>query len=224
VVNESPATAALGLKATPNLAEAVAVARDIEILRYAGGKLHFNKISTAESVVLIQKAKKDGLQITASVAAHHLVCTDDNLENFDTNYKVNPPLRTHTDRLALVQALTDGTIDCVCSDHTPHETDAKHCAFELASDGIIGLETAYALLNSLQKLSTEQVVAVLCTNPRRILNQALPPIAAQQQANLTLFDPHCRWVFAQTDIASRSSNTPFVGSAFVGKVIKTFYA
>ena len=219
MVNESLTTNALGLRGAPNIAESIAIARDIELLRYTGGRLHFDKISTIQGVELIQKAKNEGLNVTASTTAHHLMLTDKSLQNFDTNYKVQPPLRTKTDQNALLNAIKNGVIDCVCSDHTPHEKDAKFCEFELADYGMIGLETVFSVLNSLNVLDISTIVNLLCAQPRHILKQAQPTFEVGAAANFTLFDPKLNYTFSEQHIGSKSKNTPFLGHEFTGKVI-----
>jgi dihydroorotase len=216
-VNESEVSVRMGMKGITNLSEYATVQRDIEILRYTGGNLHLVGISTKESVALIRKAKADGLQITASVFVHHLISDESKLKTFDSNYKVFPPLRTLTDQDALIEGLKDGTIDCISTQHTPLNIDEKNVEFEVANFGIIGLETAFGLLN--QKLETiiskEKLVELLSSNPSKIIKQ-------KNNASLVFLDFNQEWVFAEKDIRSKSKNTPYIGHTMKGKVKAVF--
>lgn len=216
-VNESEVSVRMGMKGITNLSEYATVQRDIEILRYTGGNLHLVGISTKESVALIRKAKADGLQITASVFVHHLISDESKLKTFDSNYKVFPPLRTLADQDALIEGLKDGTIDCISTQHTPLNIDEKNVEFEVANFGIIGLETAFGLLN--QKLETiiskEKLVELLSSNPSKIIKQKI-------NASLVFLDFNQEWVFAEKDIRSKSKNTPYIGHTMKGKVKAVF--
>jgi dihydroorotase len=216
-VNESEVSVRMGMKGITNLSEYATVQRDIEILRYTGGNLHLVGISTKESVALIRKAKADGLQITASVFVHHLISDESKLKTFDSNYKVFPPLRTLADQDALIEGLKDGTIDCISTQHTPLNIDEKNVEFEVANFGIIGLETAFGLLN--QKLETiiskEKLVELLSSNPSKIIKQ-------KNNASLVFLDFNQEWVFAEKDIRSKSKNTPYIGHTMKGKVKAVF--
>lgn len=221
LVNESSSTAMLGLRQSPVLAEQVMVARDISLLEYTGGRLHFSTISSAESVRLIRQAKAKGLRLTCEVAAHQLALDDSHLTSYDSHFKVMPPLRTAEDIRELSRGLKDGTIDAICSDHRPEDIEQKNKEFDLAAFGIIGLETAYAASNSALrgKLETEEVIALLAVKPREILGIEVPVIKTGAMANITLFDPDKVWRFEEADIRSRSANTPFIGNEFVGKAL-----
>jgi dihydroorotase len=168
-------------------------------------------------VALIRKAKADGLQITASVFVHHLISDESKLKTFDSNYKVFPPLRTLADQDALIEGLKDGTIDCISTQHTPLNIDEKNVEFEVANFGIIGLETAFGLLN--QKLETiiskEKLVELLSSNPSKIIKQ-------KNNASLVFLDFNQEWVFAEKDIRSKSKNTPYIGHTMKGKVKAVF--
>lgn len=220
-VHEGETSTKLGLKGIPALAEELVVSRNIEIAEYCDAPLHFNCISTKKSVELIKNAKAKGLKITADVAAHQLFLDDSYLESFDSNYKVLPPLRTREHIDALIGGLSDGTIDAICSDHTPQDIESKQKEFDHAAFGIIGLESAYACINTAAKgkLKQEQIVEKLALSPRKILNLNIPEIKEGADANLTLFDPDAKWTFTEKDIKSKSKNTPFVGTTFTGKVI-----
>jgi dihydroorotase len=218
-MNEGVTSTKLGLKGIPALAEEIMLARNIQLLEYTEGKLHIASVSTAQAVALIRQAKAKGLNISASVNTHHLVLNDEALMEFDSNLKVNPPLRTNADREALKKGLADGTLDVLVSDHSPEDTENKDLEFDLAAFGMLGLETAYALANTYSGLNTEQLIQKMALNPRRLLGIPLPSIQEGQTANITLFDPALNWVFSAKDIRSKSRNTPFVGHRFKGKAL-----
>lgn len=214
IVNEELTSTSLGLKGSPNLAEAMQVARDLFLLEYAGGKLHIPTISTAESVALIREAKQKKLDVTCSVAIHNLCLTDAVLEEFDTNYKVNPPLRIQKDLEALIEGLKDGTIDMVTSDHNPMTIEDKKVEFDHASFGTIGLESAFGALNTL--FTTKKTIQLLTKGKSRF-GQSNTSIEEGQMANLTLFNPDIKYAFAETDIVSKSKNSAFLGLELKGK-------
>ena len=214
IVNEELTSTSLGLKGSPNLAEAMQVARDLFLLEYAGGKLHIPTISTAESVALIREAKQKKLDVTCSVAIHNLCLTDTVLEEFDTNYKVNPPLRIQKDIDALIEGLKDGTIDMVTSDHNPMTIEDKKVEFDHASFGTIGLESAFGALNTL--FSTKKTIQLLTKGKTRF-GQNNNTIEEGQIANITLFNPDIKYAFAETDIVSKSKNSAFLGQELKGK-------
>jgi dihydroorotase len=218
-MNEGVPATMLGMKGMPRMAESMMIMRDLRILEYTGGKIHFTCISTAESVELIRQAKKRGLQVTCDIAAHQIAFTDADLMQFDTNLKVNPPFRNQADVNALWAGLADGTIDAIVSDHHPLDVEVKNLEFDLASFGIIGLETAFAVLHTHNKqLSLDKIVSLLSEKPRQILGLEPVSIAENQPANLTVFDTETDWTFTNADIRSLSRNTPFIGQPFKGKV------
>lgn len=221
-VNESNNTTALGMKGIPAISELLPVSRDICLAEYTESRIHFSKISTKESVAAIRSARKKGIQVTASVAAHQLILDDSHLESFDSNFKVFPPLRSKEDIEALLEGLKDGSIDAIISDHQPEDIESKKCEFDNAEFGIIGLETAYAVANTTGALSTEILVDKLAIRPRKILNIASAGIAIGEKAELTLFDPEQEWVFTEKDIRSKSKNTPFLNKKLTGKVLGIF--
>ncbi len=194
------------------------IARDIELAAYHETAIHFSTISAAKSVQLIREAKAKGLAITCDVAAHQLVFTEDVLADFDSNYKVKPPLRTETDRQALLAGLKDGTIDAIVSQHTPHEIEFKALEFELAAFGIIGLQTLLPLALK-AGLKPAEIVKKLAVNPRKILGLNLPKLALGETADLVLFDPRARWIFDAASNQSKSANSPLMGQELTGKVI-----
>ena len=186
IANEGENAMKLGLKGIPNLAEELQIARNLFLLEYAGGKLHVPTISTSKSVELIKAAKEKGLDVTCSVAVHHLVLTDNMLENFDTRFKIAPPLRTDSDRLALIAGVIDGTIDMITSDHNPIDIENKKMEFDLAKNGTIGLESAFGAL--LNVLPLEKIIQKLTLGKSRFItdNQI---INENKIANLTFFNP-----------------------------------
>lgn len=214
IVNEELTSTSLGLKGNPNLAEAMQVARDLFLLEYTEGKLHIPTISTAESVALIREAKNKKLDVTCSVAIHNLCLTDDVLVQFNTNYKVNPPLRIKKDVDALIEGLKDGTIDMVTSDHNPKTIEDKKVEFDHAAFGTIGLESAFGALNTV--VSTKKAIELLTQGKTRF-GQKINSINEGETANLTLFNPDLKYAFAESDIVSKSKNSAFLGQELKGK-------
>lgn len=220
-MHEGVMSTSLGLKGIPDISEELMVQRDIFLAEYTGSRVHLLNISTAGSVRLVKAAKAKGIDVTASVAAMNVACDDSHLHDFDSNFKVMPPLRTKTDMKALQKGLKDGTIDCITSNHTPLDAEAKNLEFPFAAFGAIGLETAFALCNThLQGvLTTGQIVEKLAIAPRKILDLPVPEIAEGAPAELTIFDPEKEWTFTEKDICSKSKNTPFADWDFRGKVL-----
>ncbi|RZK39687.1 MAG: dihydroorotase [Pedobacter sp.] len=216
-INESQNSILLGMKGLPALAEEMHIARDIYLATYHQAPLHINNISTAGSVTLVKKAKKDGLKISCDVAAHQLVFTEDSLNDFDSNYKVKPPLRTKNDVKALLAGLKDGTIDVVCSQHRPLEIEYKDVEFEQAHYGIIALQTVLPMVLT-AGLDANAVAEKLAINPRRVLGLEIPKILVGEVANFTVYDPAEKWVFGASNNASKSSNSPLFGKTLTGKV------
>jgi dihydroorotase len=215
VANEGIVSTRLGLKGIPNLAEELQVARNLFLLEYTGGKLHIPTISTAKSVALIQEAKAKGLNVSCSVAVHHLVLTDEKLEEFDTRFKVSPPLRTETDRLALLEGVKNGTIDMITSDHNPIDIEHKKMDFDTAKSGTISLESAFGALMTV--LPVETVIEKL-TAARTTFGIETPSITEGAKANLSLFNPEGKSTFTAEAIRSKSKNTAFIGTEIKGKV------
>ena len=216
VVNEHIEATRLGLKGIPALAEELMVARDLAVLEYAGGKLHIPTISTAKSVALIREAKAKGLDVSCSVAIHNLHFTDEVLENFNTNYKVLPPLRDTANVQALREALNEGVIDFVTSDHNPLDIELKFKEFDWAAFGTIGLENAFGILT--QYTSIERSIQLL-TSARKRFGIPSTPIIEGTSADMTLFTPEGSSVFTKNDILSASKNSAFIGETMKGKVI-----
>lgn len=212
----------LGLKGMPRIAEEIAVAKHLEILHYAGGRLHFARISTAKSVDLIRAAKKK-LKVTCDVAAYQPLLDDGLISDFDTNYKVNPPLRERADNEALIKGLKDGTIDVICSAHLPQDEESKNVEFDLADFGIISLQTMGSNLTELSKhVDWDVLIDKVTTGPRQVLGVDIPVIAEDTKANLTLFDPNRSWTLDQTTNHSRSRNSPWFGKEVKGKAAAVF--
>lgn len=218
-MHEGVTSTMLGLKGIPSLAEEVMIARNIYLAEYAGTPIHLMAVSTEKGIQLIRDAKSKGLDVTAAVHAYNLFWNDEVLFDFDTNYKVNPPLRGENDRKALLDAVADGTIDCITSGHSPEDIENKVVEFDLSAFGIIGLESAFALACSSDKFSAEQLVNAFSIQPRKIAGVEIPIIKAGEKANLTVFDPTAKWTFNTSDIFSKSKNTPLVGKELTGKVI-----
>lgn len=215
VMNENITSTTLGLKGNPSLAEALQVARDLYLLEYTGGKLHIPTISTAESVTLIRNAKQKKLDVTCSVAIHNLCLTDKELEDFDTHYKVLPPLRTQSDVDALIEGLKDGTIDMVTSDHNPITIEGKKVEFDYADYGTIGLESAFGALQTL--FSTKKTIQLLTRGKARF-NVEPSIIAEGNIADLTLFNPDKKYTFTTKNIYSSSKNSLFLEKELKGSV------
>lgn len=214
VANESAATTQLGLKGIPPLAEALQIARDLAILEYTGGKLHIPTISTEKAVQLVKEAKKKGLQVTCSVSINNLLFTDEVLETFNTNFKLNPPLRANKDQKALIKGVKEGIIDGVTSDHNPIDIENKRVEFDHALPDSIGLESCFGALGT--KLSVTESVASL-TRLKTTFNLKTPAIEEGNIANLSLFNPEIEWVFTETSIISSSKNAALLNKKLKGR-------
>ncbi|HEY1112921.1 MAG TPA: dihydroorotase [Chitinophagaceae bacterium] len=215
LMNEGVESTRLGLPGRPAIAEELMIARDIELVKYTGSRLHFTGISTAKSVELIRQAKSEGLDVTCSVTPYHLYFCDEDLREYDTNLKVNPPLRPAADRQALQQAVLDGTIDCIASHHLPQDIDNKVSEFEYAKYGMTGLQTAFAIVRTaVPRLTPERLVELFATAPRRIFGLAGGEINQGSRARMSFFAPDANWTFDTN--RSRSANSPFLGKAFTG--------
>ena len=226
-MNEGAVSAELGLAGWPAVAEEAIIARDVLLAEHVGSRLHVCHLSTAGSVEIVRWAKARGIQVTAEVTPHHLLLTDDTARSYDPIYKVNPPLRTSADVLALREALADGTIDIIATDHAPHPADSKDCEWSAASFGMIGLETALSIAQQVLvdsgRSNWSRVAEVLSAAPARIggLSEQGQGLVAGAVANLTLVDPNASRVIAGT--ASRSENNPFRGMTLPGVVKHTIY-
>jgi len=243
VMNEGWVSTRLGLKGIPASAEEVMVARDIALAEMTGGRLHIAHVSTAGSVALIQSAKERGIAVTAEVTPHHLTMTEErvmgqvwdnakatplSLSSYDTNAKVNPPLRTARDIEALITGLKEGVIDVIATDHAPHTDVDKMCEFALAAFGISGLETAlgsiFALVHS-GKIDLMTMISKLTSEPARILGKSeIGTLKIGAPADVTIFDPQAEWIVDPSAFASKGKNTPLTGQVLKGKVMATIVA
>ncbi len=221
LMNEGIVSTQLGLPGKPAIAEELMIARDIELVKYTGSKIHFTGISTKKGIELIKKAKADGLPVSFSVTPYHAFFCDEDLRGYDTNLKVNPPLRKREDMMAVRLAVLQDEADAIASHHIPQNADAKVCEFEYAKNGMIGLETLFGVMWSMMdsKTAIENLVEKLSVAPRKIFNMPIPEIKTGVTATLTLFNPGTEFVFTDKMIASKSRNTPFIGTSLKGKVI-----
>lgn len=216
-MNEGLMSTYLGMKGNPSLAEELMIARDLYLAEYNDARIHFSTISSVKSVDLIRKAKKAGVKVSCDVALHHLLFTENELEGFDSNFKVKPPLRTKKDQTALIGGLNDGTIDAIVTQHSPHEIEFKNVEFEIASYGIIGLQTALPVALK-AGLSLETIIEKMAIAPRNILGISIPELKTGNSANFILFNPEEEWVLNEESNRSKSSNSPFFGKKLIGKV------
>jgi len=228
-MNEGIISTKLGLQGIPAAAEEAALARDLALAELTGAKLHIAHVSTEGSMGLIRRAKEKGIRVSAEVTPHHLTLTEERVIGYDTNAKVNPPLRTIKDIEALIGGLNDNVIDIIATDHAPHTEADKLCEFALAEFGISGFETALGSLMSLVhdgKLNLYTLIAKLTYEPAKILGdkyQKLGTIALGSPADVTIFDPDKEWVVDTKDFASKGKNTPLNGSVLKGKVMATIF-
>lgn len=224
VVNEGILSTKLGLKGIPNISEFLTTYRDIEINNYSKGKIHLSYISTSESVKLIRKQKKSENNITCDVSIYNTFLDESKVDNFDTRFKLEPPLRTKKDIKEIIKGLNDSTIDIITSDHTPVDLENKKIEFDHADSGIIGLESFFGLLikNLGEHIDLETLIEKISVNPKQILKIDCPEIKVGEKANLTLFDPLKEWVFEETDIKSMSKNTPFINESLKGRPLAIY--
>ena len=216
-MNEGLMSTYLGMKGNPSLAEELMISRDLYLAEYNDSRIHFSTISSAKSVDLIRKAKKAGIKVSCDVAVHHLIFTEDNLDGFDSNFKVKPPFRTRKDQKALIAGLKDGTIDAIVTQHSPHEIEFKDVEFEIASYGIIGLQTALPIALK-AGLSLETIIEKMAVAPRNILGISIPELKTGNSANFILLNPEEEWELNEDSNRSKSSNSPFYGQILKGKV------
>lgn len=227
-MHEGEVSARLGLDGTPGIAEEVMIARDILLAEFTGGHIHVAHISTAKGVDLVRKAKAEGIHVTTEVCTHHFDLTDQEVEkrHFDTHVKMHPPLRSETDRMAMIEGLKDGTIDAICTDHAPHSEEEKEVEFIYAPNGIIGLETAWSIcvkrLLQPGHLTLVELLDKLIVAPRTVLNLPVPSLRSGNKANLTLFNSDEEWIFDEKQIHSKSKNSPYIGEKLTGRAIAVY--
>jgi dihydroorotase len=218
-MNEGVNSTTLGLKGMPRIAEEVAIARNLELLSYAGGRLHMSRLSTAKSIDLVRAAKKKGLNVSCDVTAFQPLFNDGELANFETNFKVNPPLREKADQDGLIKGLKDGTIDVIVSGHVPHDDESKFVEFDIADFGMINQQTFVSQLVGLSdQVGWDDLITKVTDNPRKLLGLEVPVIEEDAQASLTLFHPGEEWELNEKTNRSKSKNSPWFGTQLKGKV------
>lgn len=220
LMHEGLVSTSLGMTGMPDIAEHVAAIRDIKLNEYAESKLCLHTVSSADTVELIKKHQKKNNQLYATVSYMNITQTDDDLEGFNENFKVVPPIRTKKDQRALIKGLKDGTIHAIVSNHDPKEDEIKHLEFSNAAFGAIGLESCYAVVNENlgEELGTTKIVDLLAYGPRIILDIDIPEIKEGEKADLCIFDPTEKWTFEKSTIASKSFNSPYLGKELMGRV------
>lgn len=220
LINEGVISTRLGLPGIPALAEEVIIKRDIDLLRYTQSRLHITGVSTRNGMRFIEAAKKEGLNISCSVTPYHLFFCDEDMQSYDTNLKVNPPLRTREDMLALREAVVNGVVDCIASHHIPQDWDNKTCEFEYAKNGMTGLETSFAVVNHLlPELPADQLVRLFSLQARSLFHLPATPIKEGAAAELTIFSRTSQTLLSRTQLKTKSANTPFLERELNGKVL-----
>ncbi len=223
LMNEGVVSTRLGLRGSPAIAEEVIVTRDLHLAKFTDARLHLCHISTKGAVELIREAKREGIKVTCETCPHYFFFNDEVLESFDTNYKANPPLRSDSDRQAIIQGLRDGTIDCIATDHAPHCQAEKELEFTNAPYGMIGFEMALSLiimeLINKQKFDWMEVLEKLTANTARILKENLGVIRKGAVADITIINPKKKWKVTPDTIYSKSKNTPFLNKTLTGKCV-----
>jgi dihydroorotase len=218
LMNEGVTSTWLGLPGKPAIAEELSVARDIELVKYTGSKIHFTGISTEKSLQLISGAKQEGLQVSCSVTPYHVFFCDEDLSTYNTNLKVNPPLRKREDMLALREGVKNGMIDFIASHHQPQDWDNKICEFEYAKNGMTGLESLFGAIGVCE-LNIADFVKMQSESIRKFFGIPVPEIKKGEKANLTLFIPELKYVFTEQHIYSKSKNNAFIGKELKGKAV-----
>ena len=219
LVNDGINSNILGLKSIPNISETIDIERHLSLLEYSGGKIHFSGISTKESIELIRNAKKRGLNVSCDVPIYNLLLDDSKILNFDTNYKVYPPLRSKDDIKELLKGIDDGTVDIISSFHQPQDIDSKNCEFEKASFGIISIQTFYSnILEISRSLPLDVLLEKFTVNPRKILGLEVPKIEEGSFSLLTIIDEEGSWDYNESSNLSKSSNSPWMDWSLKGKV------
>ena len=222
VMHEGRISTHLGLPGNPDLAESAMVHRDLELAEFTGARLHVPHVSSAKAVHHIREMKQKNKNVTAEVTPHHIFFNDDALTSFNTHLKVAPPIRTEEDRRALIQAVKDGTIDCIATDHAPHTIEDKETTFDLASFGMIGLESCFGAVHKVlmdqEGLQLEDVIALLTAKPRAIMGFDPDLFTLGRAAEINVIDADKEWTFEREHVRSRSINSPFYGESLKGKV------
>lgn len=224
VMNEGGVSTRLGLKGIPTVAESIIIYREIALAEFTGRRVHIAHVSTRAGIELIRAAKARGVRVTAETAPHYFSLTDAAVEGYDTNAKMNPPLRSEEDCEAVRQALADGTIDAIATDHAPHSILEKELEFDNAANGIIGLETAVSLSLALVRakvIDAKRLVELLAVNPASILGLPAGKLATGAQADVTIIDPEREFLYTEDQVVSKSRNTPFLGWRLKGRAVLT---
>ena len=225
-MHEGPTSFRLGLRGMTVAAESAIVDRDVQLAQLTGGRMHVAHISTAEALKPVRRGKRARARVTCEVTPHHFTLIDENVGEYNTNFKMNPPLRSAADRDAILVALRDGTIDAIATDHAPHALHEKQMEFERAPFGVTGLETALGIaithLHRDHRIALTRIVELFTAGPARVLDlRARGSLARGNHADVTIFDPKRRWTFVAAKSRSKSRNTPFDGAQFTGKVVAT---
>ena len=222
-MHEGDMSLRLGLVGNPDISESTMVYRDLSIADYIGGRIHIPHVSSYKSLEVIKFFKDKGVNVTVEVTPHHLSLTDKILENFDTNAKVAPPIRSDKDRRAIINAIESGLINCIATDHAPHSIVDKEKDFKNASCGMIGLESAFGVVNKTlsKKCSIESIIDLFTINPSQIINIEPNSIKVGNMAELNIIDFNYKWIFDKKEIYSKSYNSPFLGQNMIGKVLTT---
>ena len=218
LMHEGEISTRLGLAGNPSLAEAIMIQRDLELANMIQTKLHVPHVTSASGAANIRRMKKLNSNITAEVTPHHLFFNDQALLEYNTNFKVSPPIRAENDRKELIKAVKDGTFDCIATDHAPHTIEEKEATFELAPFGMIGLESCFGAVNKVLDMPLKELLKLLTVNPRRVMGFEEDLFAIGCAAELTIIDPDQEWIFKEQNIYSKSRNTPFIGEKLIGKV------
>ena len=218
LMHEGEISTRLGLAGNPSLAEAIMIQRDLELANMIQTKLHVPHVTSASGAANIRRMKKSNSNISAEVTPHHLFFNDQALLEYNTNFKVAPPIRAENDRKELIKAVKDGTFDCIATDHAPHTIEEKEATFELAPFGMIGLESCFGAVNKVLDMPLKELLKLLTVNPRRVMGFEEDLFAIGCAAELTIIDPDQEWIFKEQNIYSKSRNTPFIGEKLKGKV------
>ena len=218
LMHEGEISTRLGLAGNPSLAEAIMIQRDLELANMIQTKLHVPHVTSASGAANIRRMKKSNSNISAEVTPHHLFFNDQALLEYNTNFKVSPPIRTENDRKELIKAVKDGTFDCIATDHAPHTIEEKEATFESAPFGMIGLESCFGAVNKVLDMPLKELLKLLTVNPRRVMGFEVDLFKVGCAAELTILDPDQEWIYKEQNIYSKSRNTPFIGEKLKGKV------